>query len=296
MNILENETFLTFGYTVSGLKKSSCKMVKCCCEKCLVVLDRKFRCAKLNKLCLKCSNKLNSNKNLKTKSEKLKKWYAQNKHPLLGTKRPQNVIDALVKSNKGKKRSDNFKADVSKRTKGVGNPFYGKKHLIHPNLGKKLSIETKQKIGAHKKGKTFEDLYGKEKANQLKNNLKKRMLGKNNHFFGKIFHPKRSNYFLNDIHNRTFYFRSSWELKTAQFLDINKLNWEYETRAFPVLINEKTFHYIPDFYIKEENYFIEVKGFWRLDAKEKYNLFLMQYPEINIKIWDKTVLKFLKII
>lgn len=45
-----------------------------------------------------------------------------------------------------------------------------------------------------------------------------------------------------------------------------------------------------------ENYFIEIKGWWRADALAKYNSFLDQYPELKIHVYDKQKLKELEIL
>jgi hypothetical protein len=58
-------------------------------------------------------------------------------------------------------------------TRGNINPMYGKKGELSPHYGKKHSKETCKKKRDALIGRTFEDIYGKEKAEQLKNNLRK---------------------------------------------------------------------------------------------------------------------------
>jgi len=63
-----------------------------------------------------------------------------------------------------------------------------------------------------------------------------------------------------------------------------------------VLENKET-TYTPDFYLPETNTFIEVKGYWRDDAKVKYDKFIQeQSSNYNIELWDKLKLKSLNII
>jgi len=76
-------------------------------------------------------------------------------------------------------------------------------------------------------------------------------------------------------------FRSSWEVKYAEHLDQNGIKWEFEPRRFK-LSNEKV--YSPDFYLPETDEFIEIKGYWLAPAKEKFDLFKKDYPEIDIRV------------
>lgn len=75
-------------------------------------------------------------------------------------------------------------------------------------------------------------------------------------------------------------FKSRWEAAFAKWCDQQNLTWDYE--KIQIRVNDKW--YIPDFFIKEWNCFAEVKGFWRTDAKEKFNLASKNH---KIKLIDK---------
>ena len=78
--------------------------------------------------------------------------------------------------------------------------------------------------------------------------------------------------------------RSGWELKVSNYLTENNVNWYYE---FSWLKIEEGKYYLPDFYLPDENKYIEVKG-WKTDrTMEKYNLAKNIY---NIELWDKSKL------
>jgi len=81
--------------------------------------------------------------------------------------------------------------------------------------------------------------------------------------------------------------RSSYEIKFAYFLDLSGIKWLYESKAFDL----KHSTYIPDFYIPEWDCYIEIKGWWRKDAKEKFRLFKKQYLKTNIVIINKNKLE-----
>ena len=109
--------------------------------------------------------------------------------------------------------------------------------------------------------------------------------GNLSHLYGKPSnHGKRIKY-------KKIYFRSSWEVAYAKYLDKNKINWQYEPKTFD--LGNAT--YTPDFYLSKLDTYIEVKGFWRDDAKKKFKLFKKQHPKIKIKILTKKDLIKLKI-
>lgn len=86
--------------------------------------------------------------------------------------------------------------------------------------------------------------------------------------------------------------RSSWEIKYAEYLDEQGIIWEYENKAFPVTFSyegeERKSTYRPDFSINGE--WIEIKGWWRDDAKEKFEAFKDQYPDEKITLLMKSEL------
>jgi hypothetical protein len=184
---------------------------------------------------------------------------------------------------------------------------------IPPMLGKKHSEETIKKHIERVKGKTFEELYGVEKAEQLKRDLSIRNSGENNpfygmkhsentieiirnsskknvrkgnesNFYGKKYWPKRGKELIYD----NIRFRSNWELLTAKYFDKNNIKWQYEPKVF-ILDEEMT--YTPDFYLPDFNKWIEVKGYWYDDAVIKYKKFISIFKNIEIEIWDEVQLK-----
>jgi hypothetical protein len=75
-------------------------------------------------------------------------------------------------------------------------------------------------------------------------------------------------------------FRSKYELKVAEFLADNGLKFEYERYLFK--LGWKT--YTPDFYIRQYDCFIEVKGLWMMGGRRKMYLFYDGYPDVNLII------------
>ena len=95
----------------------------------------------------------------------------------------------------------------------------------------------------------------------------------------------------------SIWMRSSWELKTAEYLDKNNIEWKYEPESFPIqyevdgFIKAGTFR--PDFRIEKYGKieYWEIKGWWRDDALAKYTAFVEQYPALVVRVLGRQELK-----
>ena len=93
------------------------------------------------------------------------------------------------------------------------------------------------------------------------------------------------------------YFDSQFEIEVAKFLDYKNIKWIRNTKRFYFNWKRKKTYYIPDFYLSEYDSYLETKGYWYSDKKErtlkavKVNnlnwILLMQKSEWNI---DKNIL------
>jgi hypothetical protein len=75
------------------------------------------------------------------------------------------------------------------------------------------------------------------------------------------------------------YVRSNWEANFARILKLQGKQYKYEPLTF-TLSSGKT--YTPDFLVGET--FYEVKGYWTELAKNKFESFLKDYPNVKVKI------------
>lgn len=85
--------------------------------------------------------------------------------------------------------------------------------------------------------------------------------------------------------------QGSWEAKVVDYLNDNNINFRWQSKTFK-MPNGKT--YRPDLYLFSNKKWIEIKGYFRKDAKAKWNWFHKEHP--NSELWDKNVLKEMKIL
>lgn len=75
--------------------------------------------------------------------------------------------------------------------------------------------------------------------------------------------------------------KGSWEVIVAMWLDHNDIEWVSEPEGFDYIWEEKKHTYFPDFYIKEYNVYLEVKGYQRDRDIAKWNAFPHKLVVIN---------------
>jgi hypothetical protein len=78
-----------------------------------------------------------------------------------------------------------------------------------------------------------------------------------------------------------------WELKVAKFLDEHKIHWCKSKDHFTYIFENKKHEYFPDFYLKDYNLYIEVKGYVNPKDLEKWK----QFPKKLLIIDNKTINK-----
>ena len=80
--------------------------------------------------------------------------------------------------------------------------------------------------------------------------------------------------------------QASWEKKVVEYFNENEINFRWQSRVFK-MPNGKT--YRPDCYLFSTKKWIEIKGYFRKDAKDKWNWFQTIKP--NSELWDRVKLK-----
>ena len=163
---------------------------------------------------------------------------------------------------------------------GKDNPYYGKKHTeeIKTKMHKPHGALTKEHIEKIRLTSLARPPMSEKTRNLLSVNRTKYLLTHGGHI------PR--------ILYKEIYFRSSWEVAYAKWLDSKSIYWEYECKTFEVGHR----HYTPDFYIPAIDTYVEIKGWFKKEAKEKFTLFKKQYPNIDIMLLLQKDLKELGII
>jgi predicted nuclease of restriction endonuclease-like RecB superfamily len=87
------------------------------------------------------------------------------------------------------------------------------------------------------------------------------------------------------------FMKSHWEAAYARWLDLFNIAWQYEPEF--KLQNGKI--YLPDFLL-EDGSVVEIKGYFRPDAKVKWDMFCEEYPNIKKSLLQKNQLQELGII
>jgi rubredoxin len=85
--------------------------------------------------------------------------------------------------------------------------------------------------------------------------------------------------------------QGSYEKATVEYFNRNHIDYLWQPKIF-TMPNGKT--YRPDCYLPDQDLWIEIKGYFRKDAQEKWQWFQSEYP--NSELWDKQKLRSLKIL
>ena len=78
-------------------------------------------------------------------------------------------------------------------------------------------------------------------------------------------------------------FRSGLEIAISQELDANSVKYKYEKVKLEYTKPQKAHTYTPDFYLEEQNIFIETKGLFTSADRQKMRLVKEQHPEKDIR-------------
>jgi len=83
---------------------------------------------------------------------------------------------------------------------------------------------------------------------------------------------------------RGVFFRSRMEANYAAYLDYCDTKWQYEARTFWFPQGSVCLSYRPDFYLMDEDRFVETKGFLDARSVAKFELMALYYPDIKLEV------------
>lgn len=91
-----------------------------------------------------------------------------------------------------------------------------------------------------------------------------------------------------DRKGREHWMRSSWEIRTAMWLDREGRNWDYEKETYEINARK---HYTPDFWIYDDSgeleILLEVKGWLQPKCDARMELFREAYPGLPLELWTQ---------
>lgn len=177
------------------------------------------------------------------------------------------------------------------KIKGKGNQ---KSHLLKcSGEGPLSSIKRRSGGKCWLKGKSYKDVYGEIKSNNIKNKIseKNKVVIKNLY----IKNPEYRNKLSKSLKGKTggyrigggrgkgcwyesplagkVYLDSTWELAYSKWLDKNMKKWKKNYIKFPYEFQGKLRYYIPDFYLIDSDEYIEIKGYKTEKDLEKWKSF-----------------------
>lgn len=91
-----------------------------------------------------------------------------------------------------------------------------------------------------------------------------------------------------DRKGREFWMRSSWEIKTAIFLDQKERDWDYEKESYEIGLRRR---YTPDFWVYDADgklaQLLDVKGWLYPESDERIGRFRTAYPGLPFELWGQ---------
>lgn len=193
-----------------------------------------------------------------------------------------NFINKLKK--KGKDNWDNLSKEEKKNIKDLLT-WYAQNEHPKGMLGKNHSEEFSKKQSKRMKENWSDPDYvlNSEEYRQMisdrqSKTMKERIKKKPNSIYSNSKQGKRE-----DLNNT--FFRSAWEANYARYLNYINVEWDFEPKTFIFeQIKRGTRSYTPDFYLTEEDRWIEVKGWFSSKDKTKLKRFKKYYPKEFKKI------------
>lgn len=209
------------------------------------------------------------------------------------------LIKQKQKESQKEKHRKNPMSEETKRKIGLANsialkgkkkkPFskQHKENIRQANLGKKASDETRRKLSIAHIGKK------RTKKSRMKQSKSSKRFWKSDEWLMSD-RPKERNQKISEAVSLSYIegrnkrcktkyyyknvcFRSSWEVKFVKILEKQKIKYEYEKYRFK-LPNDR--YYIPDFYLVDNDIYVEIKGYMTKEDEYKIKNFKKKHQLI----------------
>lgn len=240
------------------------------------------------------------------KSNFFKEWQNRARKSKIGKKRP---IHSKVMKEKGKRKelwNQNplvWTKERRKKQSKITKKFIKEHGHTRGMLGKTHSKKNRLLMSKRfkKQWKDPTSAFNSKKYKQAQSDRQSKIMIKRIQNKGTVYSRSLNGWYV--INNKRFYFRSSWEVNYARYLEwlLNKgdiIKWEYEPDVFWFeKIKRGVRSYLPDFKITNKNgtfEYHEVKGWMDDKSKTKIKRMKLYYPKIKLIIIEKDSYKSVK--
>jgi len=236
-------------------------------------------------------------------SKFFKDWQSRAGKTKIGKKRPVHSKIMKGKADRGElahqqqeyytpERRKMLSDRMKKQIKCNGH-YKGMLGKTHSDKNKKIFSEKSKKMWLDKGNYLNSKEYRQLLSDRMSKNMNERIKNK-----GSIYSRSKNGWYK--ISGKEYYFRSSWEVVYARYLEFLKdkeeiIDWEYEVDTFWFKkIKRGVRSYNPDFKVffkKEVIEYHEVKGYMDSKSKTKIKRMAKYFPETTLIVIDKDIYK-----
>lgn len=145
-------------------------------------------------------------------------------------------------------------------------------------------FKTRQALGSHSWRHTLAGQTFRNNTSHIKRGVMNGWQNKSNEEILNIFSKRWKKYKIYCVFLcKDVYVQSKWELAYATYLNENNIRWE-NGKIIHYKLNGFCKKYFPDFYLIDVDEYVEVKGYYRDEAKQKMAAVISQNPNLKIKM------------
>lgn len=211
----------------------------------------------------------------------------------MGRKHSKETKALIGKAQLGRKASEETKKKLRNRVQSAEK----RAKLSKIASNRRHSEETKEKLrqltlGRKRSASTIAKHCGKKHTDETKEKCRKAALAR---WQDPAFQEKMKLKLAHGQHTKGgfrtdigLYVRSRWEANFVRLLNFLNIEFEYEPKRFIVKEKGKViFTYLPDFYLKYIDSYIEIKGFWFPDSRKKFDKFLSIFTDVRVDLLER---------
>lgn len=197
----------------------------------------------------------------------------------------QQALNSHIGWHNKPNRQNNLSNFNDKLKNGLVEKIFSNQYTKAEKLGHKIKVskETREKLSAASIKNNKE--YWKNPNNRIKHSksMKKAVLNNPDSYSAQNVSGRVKSFDFIDSYGNNIKLKGSWELKVANFLNEKNIKWTNIIEPRPYFWNGDWHLYFPDFYLPEQNIYIEIKGYERNRDVEKWSQFKGKLLKIKLK-------------